>query len=621
MNLILKIIICTALSLVLFIPSGLANVQILCYHEVDGRPNDVFSVSSANLESHIQYLKQSGYRFISLDEYLSYTRDELKLPEKSVMLTFDDGYLSFYTKAYPLLQKYQVPAMLAIVSSWSNEVKPSDVGTLLEWDHLIEMEQSGLVTLASHSYALHKQQPINPQGTLGSIAKNRLYFNGRYESEEEYERRLNNDFEAVQHVFKEKLGRPIKAFVWPYGAYSGKSVKRAVENGFEATFLLSGGSNLTGEAARIYAKRGLIYGNPNVAGLKKVLATDLDAWNGLKMRMAQVDIDAIYSEDPKELEKNIAALKERLYKNQVKVVALQAFADPDGDGNVDGVYFYNWQVPVVADVFNYITNSLQMDRYRVVAWMPSLTLQALARSDGSNLIAANPPQNLGWYKRVTPFDPMVKEKLKALYSDLAEFTPVEGVLFQDDLYLNDFEDYSVYGQAAYAERFHKPLSRLDRNNQQEMDEWTDFKTECLNELVDALTKAFKANCPEGTVMRNVYTGPVLYPESKEWFAQNLEQYLDTYDYTIVMAYPFMDKAKDLQAYLRSIVNAVKAHPGAIDKMFFKIQSYDWDKEKWIDEAELNRQVKTLEDAGAVNIGYYPDTPMVVQPMRKKAIEK
>lgn len=601
-------------------PAAWSNVDILCYHEVDGRKDDQFSVDSKKLESHILYLKENGYRFVSADEYLAYTKSELKLPEKSVMMTFDDGYLSFYTKVYPLLKKYQVPALLSIVTSWDEDTRPSDVGALMDWEQLREMENSGLVTLASHSHALHKQRAVNPQETLASVARNRLYFNGRYETTEEYEMRLERDFKTAQELFTEKLGHPLRYFVWPYGDFSGRSMELALANGFEATFLLAGGENPPGEAARVYAQRALIYGNPDVDGLKKLLRKKGDAWDAGPLRMAQVDIDHLYDPNQTVMQERIDHLKNRLWANGVRVVALQAFADPDGDGNVEAVYFYNREVPVQADVFNYVDNALRQSGFRVFAWMPTLALQSLIEKDGSNQIAAAPDAEPGWYRRATPFDPQVEQKLARLFEDLADYTPADGVLFQDDLYMNDFEDYSVYGKAVYRQATGRELVELDRGDRVQMDEWTELKTRAVDGLVGDLAAAFKKNRPEGTVLRNIYTAPVIEPEAKEWFAQDFERYLALYDYTVVMAYPYMDQAENPEKYLREIVEAVKAHPGALEKVFFKLQSYDWAGQRWLTEEELAGQVRILEDAGAVHIGYYPDTAMVLPPRSKAANE-
>jgi poly-beta-1,6-N-acetyl-D-glucosamine N-deacetylase len=601
----MRVLFCSTLFLWFMMSGVFAQVAVLCYHEVD-KPTDAFAIDRSKFESHLNYLKENGYHFVSLDEYLAYTKGKLQLPEKSVMITFDDGYLSFYTKVYPLLQKYQVPAMLAVVTSWTDgEGKPTDVGDLASWDNLREMEASGLVTVVSHSHALHKNQEINPQGDLSSIAESHLYINNRYETELEYENRLNNDFLKGQEVFQEKLGHKAKAIVWPYGLYSGKAVEIALKNGMEATFLLDGGVNTPDEKSAKYAKRILINKNPGTKVLETILTKDHDEWNSKPLRMAQVDIDALYDENPQKFNQNIQELLNRMRENKIQLVALQAFADPDGDGNVDGVYFYNHEVPVVADAFSTVSNALLQDNINVVAWMPSLAIHALAKKDDSNLIQADGEK--GWYKRMSPFDSSIEPKLCALYRDLSRYSAVTGILFQDDLYMNDFEDASSYGKAAYEKAFGKPLSSLDRNNTEEMNRWTKLKADRLTELSLKLAAAFKENRPNACIMRDIYSEPVLNTEASEWFAQDFADCLKNYDYTVVMAYPYMDKEKDPLAFLTNVANVIKTNPDTNNKVIIKIQSYDWDKEKWLSSKIFNDQIRTLKKNGVRNIGYYPDT--------------
>jgi biofilm PGA synthesis lipoprotein PgaB len=602
---IVRVLLCSALLLWLMMSCAFAQVAILCYHEID-KPADTYAIDESKFKAHLDYLKDNGYHFVSLDEYIAYTKGTLKLPDKSVMITFDDGYLSFYTKVYPLLQKYQIPAMLAIVTSWTDgEGKPTDIGDLASWDNLREMESSGLVTIVSHSHALHKNQEINPQGDLSSIAESHLYVNNRYETENEYETRLNNDFREGQKIFEEKLGHKARAIVWPYGLYSGKSVDIAMENGMEATFLLDGGINNPDEKSAKYAKRMLMDKNPGIKRLASLLTKDHEEWNSQPLRMAQVDIDALYDENPQQFNQNIQELLTRMRENRIQVVALQAFADPDGDGNVEGVYFYNHEVPVVADVFSTVANALLQDNINVVAWMPSLAVHALADKNDANLVQASGEK--GWYKRMSPFDSSIEPKLCALYRDLSRYSAVTGILFQDDLYMNDFEDVSPYGKAAYEKAFGKSLDALNHKDENEMDRWTKLKTNRLTELSLTLAAAFKENRPNACIMRDIYAEPVLNPKAQEWFAQDFADCLKNYDYTVVMAYPYMDKEKDPMGFLANMANVIKANPEVNSKVIIKIQSYDWDKEKWLSSKIFNEQIQTLKKNGVRNIGYYPDT--------------
>lgn len=541
------------------------------------------------MEQQIQDLKAQGYRFVSLDEYESYMKGELALPEKSVMLTFDDGYASVYTQVYPLLQKYQVPAMIALVTSWTEgEGKPSDVGTLLTWEQVREMEASGLVSVASHSHAMHKQQAIDPQGDRNAVAGYHLYFTNlpkadgttesRYETDEEYRTRLQQDIQKSQAVFCEHLGHPVRAMVWPYGIFSGEAQQAAQAAGMDVMFNLNASANNTPETTSL--------SNSNRALLekstpKKEFQQDLTG-NRAPIRLAKVDIDAIYDEDPVAMRENIRGVIEHLNNNGINLVALQAFADPDGDGNVDKVYFHNNVVPVEADVFNTVANAIETDNIDVVAWLPGLSYTVLAAADGSNVVQAD--GEAGWYQRLSPFDAVNEAKLVELYRDLGRYTVAQGVLFQDDLYLNDFEDVSPAAKGA----------------------GTAAKTKRLTDLSLALGAAFRESRPDGLLLRDIYDEVVLNPASEEWFAQNYADCLQHYDYVVVMAYPYMDHEQDPLGFLARVAKAVE-QAGGTDKTIVKIQSYDWEKERWFSNKNFSAQMKTLKDAGIRNMGYYPNT--------------
>lgn len=599
----IRTLLLTLACLLVSAATALAQVAILCYHEVD-RPHDAFAVSQSTFEDHLSYLKKNGYHFVTLQEYLDYTDGKLKLPDKSVMITFDDGYQSFYTKAYPLLQKYRVPAMLAIVTSWTDgEGLPSDVRATATWDELREMEKSGLVTLVSHTHALHKQLALDPQGDRNGIAGYRLYLNGRYESDEEYTRRLENDMAATQAQFRKQFGHPSPAMVWPYGIYSGASIQAARKNGMKATFLLDGGVNDPTLHDQIYAKRMIITSDTDTRRLQKLLTTNHDTWNSKPLRMAQIDLDNLLDRDPKVLKQRILDLTEQLQASKVQLVALQAFADRNGDGNVDQVYFHNNELPVASDAFNTVALNLQQKGFTVVAWLPTLTYQPFIAKDGSNAVQA-PAGKGGWYRRLSSFDTRSLDKVKALYRDLGRYTSADGVLLQDDLYLNDFEDQSSYGKAAYARAFGEPFPEKMTPAQQ--DKWTKLKTDRLDAVADEMLAAFKESRPNAITMRDIYDDPVTDPQSETWFAQNYKDCLKKYDYTVVMAYPQMDEEKDPQAFLQKVAKGVKA-AGGTQKTIVKIQTYDWKKEKWLDGKTFRDELQTLKKAGIRNRGTYPQT--------------
>ena len=85
------------------------------YHNLaqEGSGNDTISVQ--RLEEHLAALQDAGYTTITFQDLLAYVEQGTELPEKPVLLTFDDGYESNYTLAYPLLQQYQMKATIFVI--------------------------------------------------------------------------------------------------------------------------------------------------------------------------------------------------------------------------------------------------------------------------------------------------------------------------------------------------------------------------------------------------------------------------------------------------------------------------------------------------------------------------
>jgi biofilm PGA synthesis lipoprotein PgaB len=112
-----------------------------------------------------------------------------------VLLTFDDGYQSFYTRVFPILKKYHYPATIALIGSWIDGIDtPDELGKqLLTWKQVREMAKSGLVEVASHTYDLHKSVVANPQGDSQAATVTRLYdaSTGSYETEDQYRKRIH----------------------------------------------------------------------------------------------------------------------------------------------------------------------------------------------------------------------------------------------------------------------------------------------------------------------------------------------------------------------------------------------------------------------------------------------
>ena len=131
-----------------------------------------------------------------------------------------------------------------------------------------------------------------------------------------------------------------------------------------------------------------------------------------------------------------------------------------------------------------------------------------------------------------------------------------------------------------------------------------WKVAALDKAADDAVAAFKEVRPKAIVMRDIYAGALLYPGAEEWLGQSYEDYLKKYDYTVVMAYPYMDEADDPAEYLRQVARAVQ-EKGGTDKTIVKIQSFDWEKDRWLDANEFSGELALLKRAGIKHLGCYP----------------
>jgi len=134
----------------------------------------------------------------------------MPLPEKAVMITFDDGYRSNYELAYPLLQQYQTKAVISIMVF----MQDAGVNSFLSWDMCREMSDSNLIEIGSHAYRLHNLDERNGNFTPGGI--NGIQRNPA-ESDEEFRLRVLDDLQKSHDLIEENLGRDVTFFAYPFG--------------------------------------------------------------------------------------------------------------------------------------------------------------------------------------------------------------------------------------------------------------------------------------------------------------------------------------------------------------------------------------------------------------------
>lgn len=601
----------------------------LSYHDVQDRPaedrtGDAITIATADLVAHFAWLRAHGYRPVSLDDILAARAGRRALPEKAVLLTFDDGYASTYTRVFPLLKLFDFPAVVAPLVDWIEQPPGSriDYGgfdlsrkRFLTWSQLREMADSGLVEIASHSRDLHHGIPGNPQGNRQPAAVTLRYDagTGRYESDADYRERVGRDLAESARIIEARTGHRPRVMVWPYGRHNGILVEQAREAGMPVTLTLDDhGRNNIDDLAVV--GRVLVGDRATLDDLVGVLGAPPEA--RAPVRVAHVDLDYVYDDDPAQQKRNLDRLLDRVKKLRINTVYLQAFADPDGDGNADAVYFPNRHLPVRADLFNRVAWQLMTrSGVRVYAWMPTLAFIPLPDDPVASVVVEQAPGGVpADYRRLSPFSPSARRWVGDLYEDLARHAHFDGLLFHDDAYLTDFEDGSARALSVYAAHWELPdsINRIRRSPEQ-MRKWTDRKTQALIEWTDALTERVRRYRPQVETARNLYAEVVMNPAAEAWYAQSLDAFLAHYDYTAVMAMPFMENAARPQRWLHKLVSRVAEHPGGLSRTVFELQSVDWRDGTRVGSEVLRRQMHLLQRLGALNFGYYPDDFVAAYP--------
>lgn len=578
---------------------------VLCYHDVIDlkvTPNRKLypqTIRSDLLVRHFNWIKQQGYQPVSLQQIIDAKEGKKPLPEKAILLSFDDGYESFYQIIFPLLKLYNFPAMFALVGSWLDVPEGGTVvygkdklprSQFVTWDQVREMQESGLIEFASHTYASHYGVIANPQGNQQPAMTSAIWKDGRYETMEQYQARISQDLAASAAQLKAKIGVSPRALVWPYGAFNQTAVDIAKQLGMPYTFTLEEGINKASDSgSAIY--RYLIDEETDLEGFEEILTGS--TWASKIERIVHVDLDYVYDPDPIQLNKNIDVLLDRIKNYGVTTVYLQAYADANGDGVAEALYFPNRHMPVKADLFNRISWQLSTRAgVKVFAWMP-----VMAYDMGPNYTYVNDSRTgtpaKGQYLRLSPWDVRSRQVLLDIYEDLGFYTKFDGLLFHDDAFLTDFEGPTKLTRSALS---------LQAKGEQKTDLLIDFTMA----LRDAAARYRQGGRLGLKTARNIYASLITEPQSQQWFAQSMEAFANAYDYTAVMAMPYMEQAPNPDQWLAQLAEDSLAKVPA-NRLVFELQSRNWrNNDKPIPDEEMARWMSIIKAKGVNNFGYYPD---------------
>lgn len=206
------------------------KVPIIMYHSIlNSNPkNSKYIVTPDLLEKDLLYLKENSFTTIVVKDLIDYVYDNKSLPEKPIMLTFDDGHYNNYYYAYPLMKKYNMKMIISVVGEYTEQFTQSDPSnpnySYLTWQQIDELQKSGYVEIQNHTYSMHSTGPRT--GCMKT----------KNETVEEYHKLLYDDLYLLQSKLEKETGTSPTAFTYPFGKINKYSYDVINQLGFKASF-------------------------------------------------------------------------------------------------------------------------------------------------------------------------------------------------------------------------------------------------------------------------------------------------------------------------------------------------------------------------------------------------
>jgi peptidoglycan/xylan/chitin deacetylase (PgdA/CDA1 family) len=191
------------------------SVPILVYHNFDPVKTGSMTLSTKKFEAQIKWLKENGYTIIPLKEFVGYIQGKISsLPQKSVVITDDDGRNSVYTYMLPIVKKYHIPVTLFIYPQVI-----SHASYALTWNQLKALESTGFFDIQGHTFWHPNFKQDKKHMTPAAYAK--MVHVQLYNSKD---------------VIDKKLGTKVTLLAWPFGIYNADLEKEAAKAGYTMAF-------------------------------------------------------------------------------------------------------------------------------------------------------------------------------------------------------------------------------------------------------------------------------------------------------------------------------------------------------------------------------------------------
>jgi len=197
--------------------AGQPQIPILVYHRIAVVRSDAMTVTTAHFREDLKMLRERGVSFIHLNDLLAWRQGRRPAPAaRSVVITFDDGHLSFYREAWPILAAQRVPVTLFLYPSCISRASYA-----MTWAEVQEVSLNPLVCIQSHTL-WHPN--LNREAKRLSAA--------------EYARFVDRQLRDSKAILESKVGHPVTMLAWPFGIVNPDLMERASAAGYEAAFTI-----------------------------------------------------------------------------------------------------------------------------------------------------------------------------------------------------------------------------------------------------------------------------------------------------------------------------------------------------------------------------------------------
>ena len=203
------------------------DLPIIMYHSILKSKTGNYIVSPSNLRNDIVWLKKNGYTSIFVQDVIDFCEGKKPLPQKPILITFDDGHYNNYFYAYPIIKEEGFKANINIIGCHSefcskNPDHDNPNYSHLTWEEIKEMKESGVWEVGNHTYNMHK---FKPRFGITKLPD---------ESSDEYEKAIKKDVMKLEDKFKNNCGFRSNIFAFPFGKYSTESIEILSDCGFKA---------------------------------------------------------------------------------------------------------------------------------------------------------------------------------------------------------------------------------------------------------------------------------------------------------------------------------------------------------------------------------------------------